>query len=444
MYLLFDIEQAQEPVVLLRQLYEHFVCPLSEASATRTQMRCFSGDINTQVAQTTPLQESAPAEVPGRGELWDTIRQRNAVRRVPDVSRPEDAIQYMGQARQRTLVDQVERSRVEMSRRQRRYNELLQELSQAKTQLWEAEDEHAALQAFQSNPEGEQDDSQTQALRAVLDTYYEKIWVADRKVYGVTKPVVCSYRDPEYDVDEPDHFQAVLGKFVVVAEMSGRIDYYRLDQRVAHRGGSGEYHAPHKSGPSNICWGTYRDQLSQCQQNGDLAQLFMLVYTHLTSCTGNDCYIQLREYAQNLGLPHVDSADIDLNDPETRERFLENAEAEMERARQEEAERQRIAEEERLRAEEIERQRLEAERQRQAEAERVRAEEERRASEVRMQRIAQISEGEEISIDELSRLGVNDPLTSDTMTDNEVSIPEAPVGPEALGQEYPEELEIQS
>ena len=164
--------------------------------------------------------------------------------------------------------------------------------------------------------------------------------------------------------------------------------------------------------------------------------MFLLVYNHLTSCTGNDCYIQLSEFAENLGLPHVDSPDIDLNDPETRERFLENAEVEMERIRAVEVERQRVeAEAQRIREEE-ERQRLDEERRRQEASERARRELERQESEVRMQRIAQISTGEEISMDEVNSLssGAGD------LTDNPVTIPEAPLDLSELEEHF----EVQS
>ena len=143
-----------------------------------------------------------------------------------------------------------------------------------------------------------ENDIEFQTLREISASMYDKVWVKNEIIYGLTKPVIMTYCLSSRGTQDP--FRANAGRFVVSIKKDGSLDFVREDAKVAWTGYSGCI-SPHNN-VSSICWGNYRELVYRCQQNADYAQLLLLAARHLSSCTPEDCYMQLRIYAEKLNL----------------------------------------------------------------------------------------------------------------------------------------------
>jgi hypothetical protein len=373
MFLLFDIEQANDPEALLKSLYEGLVLPLNVDRWH--DLYCLRND--TQPNETiTPTVEPEPTpqptrarnrtqpteapqarreEFPGRGETWD-IATTNYLPTIPEETQTEKIVRDIMTQRVTLLGADLIRHETSLREARRTYDRRLQELTRAREEMARLEDLVASIHRSIEGKGIAEDDPELLMLQTVLDSYYEKTWKVAEDYYALTRPITIRYAPAATGEQDPCEVQA--GRFIVKITRAGSVAFWREDNRICKER-RGWAISPHNSvdmghNGSGICWGTQNTMLWEAQQKGDYAQLFLLTYQHLSYVNPEESYVSLRGYAQLLNLPYTDPVmeEAQRQQKEEEERLAKEA-AEAEEARRREEQQQRITEGDELTPEEL-------------------------------------------------------------------------------------------
>ena len=181
----------------------------------------------------------------------------------------------------------------EITRRKRRIMQDLRELQEKEVEL------QILVRTLQSRNELTLDEDSWLAFQTTINTCYESIgknrgdsWAdrsEDYSLQALTKPIVMV---------EEGVISAPVGKFLVTIDKAGNLSYKREDGRVVKRSSYSSVVAPHCTG--NICWGNYRELVTNAQREGDYCQLLLLTHAHLCCVNPHDCYMHLYDYVKKL------------------------------------------------------------------------------------------------------------------------------------------------
>jgi len=305
LFFLFDIEKVDEDDrdQFLLDLYEAFILPL-DLPRRGNNMRVMDW---VETGQDLPSHQST-----GEGTRWK-FAKTHLPRKEPAKSSTEAVVAQMKNHRRETLKNQISDAVRALKTSQQTYEDTLEELHQCRTQLEAKENEIEALKAFQADgTDVGLDDPEVNALSEAINAHYEKLWRDDdNNIWALTKPIIMRFGQ-----GTQDKFRVLAGKFYVkVQPHGGNVRYYREDGKVA-MSSSNPVIAPH-SYISTICWGTYSSLIRDCQNKAEYAQLFILIATHIITVNHADSYMNLRTYAEKLGLPSTEDPTVDLLNPPT-------------------------------------------------------------------------------------------------------------------------------
>jgi len=302
LFFLFDIEKVDEDDrdQFFLDLYEAFVLPL-DLPRRGNNMRVIEW---VETGQDLPSHQST-----GEGIRWK-FAKTDLPRKEPPKSSTEAVVAQMKNHRRETLKKQISDAARVLKSTQQNYQDALVDLHEYRTKLVAKENEIEALKAFQAGgTDVGLDDPEVNALSEAINAHYEKLWQDDDKnIWALTKPIIMRFGQ-----GTQDKFRVLAGKFYVKVKPHGDVRYYREDGKVA-LSSVNPVIAPH-SYTSTICWGTYSSLIRDCQNKAEYAQLFILIATHITTVNHDDNYMNLRTYAEKLGLPSTEDPTVDLLNP---------------------------------------------------------------------------------------------------------------------------------
>jgi len=306
LFLLFNIEEVDEGdrEQFLLDLYEAFVLPL-DLPRRGNNMRVVEWVETGQDLPTLPSRDRST----GEGTRWK-FAKTHLPRKEPAKSSTEAVVAQMKNHRRETLKNQIFDAARALKTNQQIYEDSLEQLHECRTQLVAKENEIEALKAFQAGgTDVGLDDPEVNALSEAINTHYEKLWRdGDNNIWALTKPIIMKFGQ-----GTQDKLRVLAGKFYVKIKPNGDVRYYREDGKVAISS-TNPVIAPH-SYTSSICWGTYSSLIRDCQNKAEYAQLFILIATHIITVNNDDNYMNLRTYAEKLGLPSTEDPTVDLLNP---------------------------------------------------------------------------------------------------------------------------------
>jgi hypothetical protein len=320
MWLLFDVEKAVDPPRVLRELYEVFRCPLSQPLINRLPADdpSYRNHINANFdilqlpEQPEPPRErprrratAAPSSPPPPSSTPPETQWRAEFEPVTSVaSNPEAFLEFMQQQKLAEIPNLLAVTTKELASNNQtlitaweRVHFLEDKKVELETKLW------AYQAAIERSNQQILADEELLALKEIINTCYEAVWLEDNRLNALTKDIIMT---------QGEELKAKVGKFLVTVTPD-KIEYRRADGRVAKGGrlGSSYCHAPHHSA-TNICWGTYGFQVRTLRESRDYGQVLLMVYHHLLSVTPDDAYMYLRDYCHKLEIPPEDICDYVL------------------------------------------------------------------------------------------------------------------------------------
>lgn len=339
LYLMFNIElvgDEEERTEILRDIYETYILSLDEAISSDMRIFMLEEDLIELSSRGIPVADKKE-ELPGYKKDWNFFKIKNFKEIPAESEGVKGALRVLMDQRKRGLKKRIEEEENEVRTNERYYENALRDLAKRREDFQTSE---ACFQVLKNTSleELKEDDPTLLALSASVSAFYEKMWMKDDTIWALTKPIEMSYlKIPE---QKENTFRALTGKFLVAVDKDGIVNYYREDGKVVLRSTdphSNKIISPHShvySGENipHICWGIYGNLIRNCQRDGDLGQLFLLVYRHLQSVTPNDCYMQLTEYATKLRLISTTDPKVNLFELEKKleEKKLEEKKVELE------------------------------------------------------------------------------------------------------------------
>lgn len=352
LFLLFDIEAADEPERVLQEIYEAFVLPLAE-QRIRNMMMAFRTPAQQAATQAEDVyqREQPPQQVPfttfprrarptplpptplpplkpdeeGEGKTWKKYGRQHLIPEIPAEDQKERVVVALRLQRSEGMRKHLKQQETTVEDAKRRYESKLKEFHRAREDFLKQKDILTSLQQGVSANEVKEDDVEIMMLKGVLDSYYEKVWEKEEFYYGLTRPVVMQYSPTALGTQDP--CRVLAGKFIVRVSKEGVVQFWREDGRVCreprnsphanverNQGARGWCISPHNtlewSEDGSICWGTQGTVLHKAQEEADYAQLFLITIQHISYVNPEESYCSLRGYAEYLGLPKVEDPTI--------------------------------------------------------------------------------------------------------------------------------------